>query len=1198
MRAFIAVLRFELRLHFASPLFWSVALLFFALHCLTLTRTGINLGENELIALNSAWLIFQTHLVLGLFGMLPAIVFAVTAITRDPERRTAELFFTTPVPRAAFLLGRFSAGTLAAIAIGCVGVLGALAGSFIPWLDPTRVVPFDWRPWAATLALIVLPNLLVFCSLFFSIAALTRSAALTFSAALGVLVLDLIINVAAAPPLPGWLLLADPIGALPIAEVARYWTVDQLNTQLPTALLWPNRILWLGVAASTLLLTLWRYRMELTAPHFTRASRRRQTAAASPAARLPPISLQMQPKPRFGSRATALQFLSQVRMDGRAVWQSPLFWLVLVLGAVSIWAEGSNLKLGDVPLYPATALLLDFARTSLLQVVLLALIFFSAVLVFRERDCNVDGISGAAPCPDWIPIASKTLVLCGIVTVLLAVAMLVALTQQELADFHDHSVGVLLQGIFIYSGFYFWMLCVLAVLVQVMSPGKWSGMVFAFTLFIAVIALPALGVEHLLLGFRIPRVVYSDMNGFGHYSMQTFTLIAYWGAFCVLLLAVAHLLFPRSGHASVRERLRDARFRVTAPLLRTCAIALLAFIGAGVFIFYNTNVLNDYVTTDGVLAAQARYERDYGRYRDAPRPSLENPDLHVELYAAERRLVSRGTAQLRNNREQAIGEFVVSVNRRSRVDALAVDGAALVRSDPAHGFYLFRPHAPLEPHATLTMHWTLTRENKGFPNADADNELVANGTYLRSGHMPLPGYCTSCELTSDRARFGLPPAPRLPPLGDPHHLDDLWPGIDSRSRFRIVVGTDADQTAVAPGVLNRTWRENGRRYFEYSLAGPVWPLVTIQSARFQVARDDWNGVALEIYHDAKHSWNAPKMLATAKKGLDYYSREFAPYPLPYYRIVEYARYRSNVQAGVGTIAYSEGSGFMVDLRDWNDLDYATLHELAHQWWGNVYGARMQGRQFLNEGLAQYSTLMVYRQFADKRLARRIAARMHDSYLGARSSEAVAEQPVIKTEDQAYISYSKAPLALYWLQELVGSEKVNLALRNYHARFADMKPPLPTSLDLIAELRASVGPEHQELITDLFEKIVLYDVAVVAAEVRAVDGAYEIALDVTAKKFEARGNGAEEEVPLDTWFHVAAFADANRNVLSLDPMYLQPHRLRSGRQRIVLRVAEKPAIVAADPFRLMIDRVRDNNVLRLTPANEQQHHELGDTARTD
>ena len=243
-------------------------------------------------------------------------------------------------------------------------------------------------------------------------------------------------------------------------------------------------------------------------------------------------------------------------------------------------------------------------------------------------------------------------------------AMLVSLSVQELADFHDHAILVLLEGIFVYNGFHYLMLCVLAVLVQVLSPGKWSGMVLVLLVFVAVFALPALGVEHLLYGFRIPRVVHSDMNGFGHYRMQTYALIAYWSAFCALLLVAGHLLFPRGYYASFRERLRDARTRLSAPLLRTCAVAALSFVGLGAFVFYNTNVLNDYVTSDAVSAAQARYELDYGRYRDAPAPSIVDPDLHVELYPAERRMTSRGSAKLRNNKTHAIDAFVVSVDKR------------------------------------------------------------------------------------------------------------------------------------------------------------------------------------------------------------------------------------------------------------------------------------------------------------------------------------------------------------------------------------------------------------------------------------------------------------------------------------------------------------------------------------------------------
>jgi ABC-2 type transport system permease protein len=550
------------------------------------------------------------------------------------------------------------------------------------------------------------------------------------------------------------------------------------------------------------------------------------------------------------------------------------------------------------------------------------------------------------------------------------------------------------------------------------------------------------------------------------------------------------------------------------------------------------------------------------------------------LYPAERRFTSRGSAGLRNSKLHAIGEFVISVERRVRVDELVVDKAELIAADKIQGFYLFRPNMPLASGESLTMRWALARENRGFPNSNAETEVIGNGSYLRGGHIPLPGYCAGCELTSNRERFGLPPRPRLPKLGDPAHLDDLWQGIDRRSGFHIVIGTDADQTAVSAGVLQRAWDNAGRRYFEYSLEGPVWPLVPVQSARYSVARDHWNGVSLEVYHDPKHAWNVPAMLDTAKKGLAYYSREFSPYRLPYYRIVEYARYRSDVQAGVGTIAYSEGSGFLADLRGWNNLDYATLHELAHQWWGNVYGARMQGRQLLNEGLAQYSTLMAYKEFASPAVARRILADMHDSYLNARSRETVAEQPLLLTADQGYLSYNKAPLTLFALQELIGADKLNGALRAYYNRFVEMKPPFPTSRDLVDELRASAGPEHQQLITDLFEKIVLYDLAITTAQVRPAGDGYEVVLDIAGEQFEANGQGTETEVPLDTWFQIALFPASDRDVSELQPLYLQHHRLHSGVQRMSVRVAQRPGTVAVDPFHLMIDRKRDDNARRL------------------
>ncbi len=283
--------------------------------------------------------------------MLPAIVFAVTAITRDAERRTTELFFTTPVPRAAFLLGRFSAGTLAAIAVGCVGLLGALAGSFMPWLDPARIAPFDWRPWAASLVLLVLPNLLVFCALFFSVAALTRSTALTFGAALGVLVLALVVNLGAAAPVPRWLAAGRSVRRAAGRRSRALLDGQRAEHQLPTALLAAEppavartRALRAAVHASRLPDGADRAALcPPVAPTQGRGGIVVYTSAACIDARAALL--------RFDARATLLQLVSQLRMDWRGVRQSPLFWLVLAHGRlVGIWGEASTLRIGSVPL--------------------------------------------------------------------------------------------------------------------------------------------------------------------------------------------------------------------------------------------------------------------------------------------------------------------------------------------------------------------------------------------------------------------------------------------------------------------------------------------------------------------------------------------------------------------------------------------------------------------------------------------------------------------------------------------------------------------------------------------------------------------------------------------------------------------------------------------------------------------------------
>jgi general stress protein CsbA len=160
------------------------------------------------------------------------------------------------------------------------------------------------------------------------------------------------------------------------------------------------------------------------------------------------------------------------------------------------------------------------------------------------------------------------------------------MTLQTAAGYTNLELGLYLQSAFIFNGIYFCMLCILAVVIQAISSNKWLGMLLTLAVYIASLGLPPMGFDHVLYNFSIRGGVYSDMNGFGHFTKPVFSLIAYWGAFCVLLIVAGHLLYPRGNYSAVRERLRDAGTRLGGGVRLTAGLAALAFIGMGGWIFY------------------------------------------------------------------------------------------------------------------------------------------------------------------------------------------------------------------------------------------------------------------------------------------------------------------------------------------------------------------------------------------------------------------------------------------------------------------------------------------------------------------------------------------------------------------------------------------------------------------------------------
>jgi aminopeptidase N len=205
----------------------------------------------------------------------------------------------------------------------------------------------------------------------------------------------------------------------------------------------------------------------------------------------------------------------------------------------------------------------------------------------------------------------------------------------------------------------------------------------------------------------------------------------------------------------------------------------------------------------------------------------------------------------------------------------------------------------------------------------------------------------------------------------------------------------------------------------------------------------------------------------------------------------------------------------------------------------------------------------------------------DNYLSNRGSERIAEMPLVRVENQGYIHYRKGSLVMYALKDYLGEDAVNRALRKLIKNHAYQYTPYTTSLDLIRYLREeAVTQEQQDLITDLFERIVLFDLKVEETSVAETsDGKYEVEIKVTAKKFEADGDGLETELPVALSIDIGAF---NKNPDEAKPgeepeIYLEKHRIDQTETTITLILDEKPTHVGIDPYNKLVDRNSDDNV---------------------
>jgi len=677
------------------------------------------------------------------------------------------------------------------------------------------------------------------------------------------------------------------------------------------------------------------------------------------------------------------------------------------------------------------------------------------------------------------------------------------------------------------------------------------------------------------------------MNGYGHFVAPMVWFELYWVAVAVALAVGSYLFWVRGTPQRFRERLHQARARLRGAPGVVLGLALAVAVGTGAFIFWNTNVRNVYRNKYGREERTARYERLYKeRFTGLAQPKVTSVRTQVDIFPEERRVEIAGRNELVNRTGKPVEQIFLRIHPRATVGEVSFPGGQdPVVSDREAGVYVYRLRQPLPPEAATQLDYRLSFVNTGFENDESNTRIVENGTFLDYDYLPSLGYNRQAELVDDevRRKHQLPPRERLLDLDDPAAPAHNYIAHDAdRIRFEAMVSTSADQRVIAPGVLEREWTEGGRRHFHYVENRPIFNFVTFLSGRYAVERDSWNGIALEIAHHPPHTYDLPSMFRGMKESLDYFTRNFGPYEHPVLRIVEFPGYSTFAQSFSSTVPFSESIGFIAEVqKDRPDaIDYpayVTAHEVAHHWWGHqVLSADSQGMTALVETLAQYSALMVMKRTYGEQAMRRFLRYQLDQYLSGRSSEKKKELPLLRVEDQPYIHYAKGSLVMYGLQDLIGDDAVNQALREIVQQYGDRGAPYPTARVLVAALRRHTPEQFQYYLTDQFEQITLYENRVLSARARKRgDGRYDVTLELETRKFQADALGAEKEVLVHDWIPVGVMGAKG------EALALEPQKLDGPRAKVTLVVDRLPARAGIDPLNELVDRIPEDNLMPVT-----------------
>ncbi|MEY3235749.1 MAG: hypothetical protein RL230_3020 [Pseudomonadota bacterium] len=1021
-----------------------------------------------------------TYFLIIFVGIAVSLIIPMTAIlggavARDLQLGSGDLLKATLITRTGYVFGRFFGAFLPIALIFLIHIPLVWLACEWPGLPPNK---FPNIKLAALLqpAAIAASTLFITACILFAVGTLARSALVSYIVV--ALLLGAWVFTLSKLPFGGYEDMRNALdwtgfASVFIANEAR--SIFERNTELLVISpeFYYNRVGWMGIGALCLVAA-WAFQ-GLSGGLW--GSRRVDSAAGPNAPEVGPLKTY---QTQIDAAAVRTQIWTRLTLDFKRLVISRAFVLLMFGGIYLFWVIANNTgSFGDRGIEPVTRLLVKELHDASTFMIFLTASVFASELVWGDTDRRIHELVDVTPTSTWVYVAPKLLVICVASASFVLVGSVVGMIAQAAKGYPLFEVGKIAIWLWLPLLFVVFQFGVAALLCHCITPNKVWGWILYMALTAGISSLAAAsGIDHVLLVYGANELApLSDFNGLAHFWRGLAWLQLHWTLVTLFLLMCTVLMWRRG----VEQRLKPRLAALSGNLRSANRLALAGFfltsLASGSWIFYNTNIINTYVTDEGYNQWAAEVERTVAPLEALPGPTIVALKLTVDIRPKKVTATAKGTLTLENRTTLPLSQFIFNHSDLTLVSA-SMPGAALKEEVENAYVDIWTFTKPLQPGERRELSFETSMDGHSVASLYPPTSIVSNGTFIESTDLvPRVRIDREAWLTDpeERKKYGLPAKRPLPSA----MLDENFyaPGsgwIDAD----ITVSTDIGQIPVAPGILVRETIKDGRVTRQFRPPVKINNLFAIQSANYVVKRERIqlvNGpVELEIYHLPGFTRNLTTIMTAMKTSLQTFSKLYGPYPFGVLRIVQTPSYGAvdiAAQAYAGMVPFYEDGGWLQIIKDTaysNNLSETVAHEVAHMWWGHQIDPSMRpGAKVLTESLAEMTSWLALQDVFPAEFVISYVNEAEDDYETKRGKETEGEPILTMMEGEEYLAYGKAPVALYILRNEIGHEAFDAALRSFIKRYAFADRPYPSLGDLLATLKAAAKPEVHVLIDQFF-----------------------------------------------------------------------------------------------------------------------------------